>query len=483
MTKRQKFFSALGQFFKNVFTKNILLKIVALVFALLLWGYVLSEEKPKYVKRVIDVTVELQSESRLTEKGWEVVEINPPTVDVNVEAGIDMHSMLDSSRVKCYVDLGQVTTTDQDSDSKTIKLPIMTSIPEYGVLKGLSIEQAELTIERITSSKTMTATVLTEGSLPEIVKMNDTLPEYFECVPMKPVTIEPVRGLKSDIDRIASAEVKINLSAFDSDDLSQIPGKHSRIADVIFKDADGNTINSTATNGVKVQVYDIEIRRYKEVPIKLNLKLDESFDDDLYTYECEFADGAAQTVRIYGSANELAKVSELMTDPISPASEAGKTKLTVGLIVPDGAKVNLEQDTTSVDLTVAKREISDVKFDIPVKYSDPDRDMKVTEKTESIMIRVSGLKEAMDVFDPGWFTANADLHHYGEGKQNVPFLLLWKGINLHVQNYLTVESDDGGEPVIQVVLVAKNGATYRIELEENTVEVTLEAIRTEEPQG
>ena len=38
MTKRQKFFSAVGQFLKNVFTKNIPLKIIALVFALLLWG-------------------------------------------------------------------------------------------------------------------------------------------------------------------------------------------------------------------------------------------------------------------------------------------------------------------------------------------------------------------------------------------------------------------------------------------------------------
>ena len=36
MTKRQKFFSALGRFLKNIFTKNILLKIVALLFAVML---------------------------------------------------------------------------------------------------------------------------------------------------------------------------------------------------------------------------------------------------------------------------------------------------------------------------------------------------------------------------------------------------------------------------------------------------------------
>ena len=57
MTKRQKFFSAVGQFLKNLFTKNIPLKIIALVFALLLWGYVLSEVKPVYVKKLYGIEV------------------------------------------------------------------------------------------------------------------------------------------------------------------------------------------------------------------------------------------------------------------------------------------------------------------------------------------------------------------------------------------------------------------------------------------
>jgi YbbR domain-containing protein len=37
---------------KNFFTKNIALKIIALVFALLLWGYVLTDQKPVRTKIV-----------------------------------------------------------------------------------------------------------------------------------------------------------------------------------------------------------------------------------------------------------------------------------------------------------------------------------------------------------------------------------------------------------------------------------------------
>ena len=231
MTKRQKFFSALGTFFKNVFTKNIPLKIIALVFALLLWGYVLSEEKPKYVKRVYDVNIEYLNENRLKE--WEVVKIEPSAVDVSIEAGIDMHSMLDKQRVKCYVDLGSVSLTDQDPDRKTVEISVITNIPDYGVLKDVSSGSAVLTFERVKSSDKLTATVRTEGKLPEIVKTNDTLPEYFECVPPKKVTVPSVTGLKSDIDLISGAEVTIDLSSFDNDDLSMVPGVYSVILPVM----------------------------------------------------------------------------------------------------------------------------------------------------------------------------------------------------------------------------------------------------------
>ena len=475
MTKRQKFFSALGQFFKDLFTKNILLKVAALVFALLLWGYVLSEEKPKYTKRVSDVKIELVNENRLQEKEWEVVEIDPPMVDVSIEAGIDMHSMLDSSRVKCYVDLSRVTITDQDADQKTVELSIVTTIPEYGVLKGVSVEHAEVTIERIKSSEALAATVRTEGSLPAVVKTNDPLPEGFECICPKQVTVQPVSGLKSEIDRISSAEVTVDLSAFDDDTLDKIPGTYSLIRPVVFRDAEGNVIDSSVTQDVTVIVSGIEIRRYKDVPIELTVS-DETFNKDLYEYECGIAEGVPDTVRIYGDAAELANVRSIQTETIVPNPEAGKETLTVGLIIPDDIKVKNDQKTVPVVLTVEKRTENDVEFDVPVQYSATDEGIVLKEKTETIRIKVSGLVEAMNAFDPSWLTASVDLHRCGEGKQKLPFTLQCKGTNLHLQNYVVRDAEDGSEPVILITYVSAKGMTYQIELQENTVNVVLNAV-------
>jgi YbbR domain-containing protein len=40
---------------KSFFTKNTALKVIALVFALLLWGYVLTDQKPVRTKIVPEV--------------------------------------------------------------------------------------------------------------------------------------------------------------------------------------------------------------------------------------------------------------------------------------------------------------------------------------------------------------------------------------------------------------------------------------------
>ena len=479
MTKRQKIFSAVGQFLKNVFTRNIPLKIIALVFALLLWGYVLSEEKPKYVKRVPDVSIELLNENRLTEREWEVVDVNPSTVDVSIEAGIDMHSALTAQTVKCTVNLGQIVISGQDSDQKTVKLDVVVTTPE-GTVKKVSDDQVEVTIERVRESGEMTAVVKTEGSFPAIVKADDDLPEYYECILKDTVAVPSVRGLKSEIEEISSAEVTLNLSSFDDSDLEYLGARYRRILPVVFKDVNGNVISNSSTNSVTVLLEDIEIRRYKEVPIRLNVTSD-AIDLSLYDAECEFAPDASRTVRIYGSASELAKVREIYTDPISLklAYVDNDKPREVGLAVPDGINVKLERETTSVVPSITVREVKDAEFDVKVEYTEPDKDFILEEKTETIKVRVSGLADAMLSFDANRFTASADLTYYRDGTFDVPFMLKYNGTDLHVKDYVVAETEDGEEPKICITFVSAEGAAYQIELTTTVVKVRIAAVPIE----
>ncbi len=481
MTKRQKLRSAIGQFLKNIFTKNIPLKIIALVFALLLWGYVLSEVKPKYVKRIYGVEITLQNEDRLRQKGWVVVDSETFTADVGVEATIDRHSMIDASRVKCSVDLEKIPISDQDPDRKTVTLDVTTTIPEFGVLKSVSVEQIDLTIERTWTGEALTATVRTENALPSIVQVGNVFPEYFECIAPKTVNIPPLSGLKSEIDRISRAEATIDLSSFENTDLSRIPGTYSLIVPVRFYDVNGELVDTATTRNVKVTVDGIEIRRYKEVPIELNVVLPDTFDTETSEFECSFADGAEQTVRIYGAASDLAKVDSIKTLKIVPQLTEGEEIVSVGLELPSGIKTE-KKETTAVKMTLRKRLSEELEFEIPIDYSGLGNGLIMPDPPSSVTVRVSGLVEAMDTFDTGWFTAKVDLRHCTEGVNEVPVSIFCKGIDLSVEEYRVAESDVG-EPVILITFAAKDGMTYYIELPERTVTVNLVKIVTDMPEG
>ena len=132
MTKRQKVFSALGRFLKDLFTKNIVLKVVALLFAIMLWGYVLSIENPEYTKRVRDVEISIVGEDSLNSRGLMLVTRDTGTTDVDILCKINKHSELDASRVTCTVDLSsRAITLDPDENSKIITRDTNSMHPKF----------------------------------------------------------------------------------------------------------------------------------------------------------------------------------------------------------------------------------------------------------------------------------------------------------------------------------------------------------------
>ena len=515
MTKRQKFFSAVGQFLKNLFTKNIPLKIIALVFALLLWGYVLSEVKPVYVKKLYGIEVELLNEDKLIENGWIVVEdenAKTPTVDVNLEATIDNHSKISNNNVRYGVDLSGIRTDSQDPDEMDVTLKVSAiEIPSFCEEKKISNNEIVLHIARVSSKDVKSVKVKTVGDFPVTENLDGTT-EGFEYTLTKAVSLKSVFGRKAEIDEISSAEVELDLSKFTDAELAQAPDTFSRTLPVIFRNEADEILNTKATTDVEVTVEGIEIRRYKEVPIQIDFSGEDEVDTDVYDYLCTFADGTIPNrVRIYGTAKDLAKIDSINTemillDPKTTDSQKllqiireqdlnastdptvldldlprDRVTMKVDLDIPSG--VTCEQKSTLIRVEIWKLATEEKEYDVPVEYSDPDEGIEVKDKPETIVIKVYGLSDAMSAFDPAWLTASVDLRHYGQGTYEIPFEIRWNGVDLYVQNYLLTRPESGGDPVIKIVLATEDGKQYQIELKTKTVKVVLEEIPVEVPEG
>ena len=57
MERKNKVFAIILRGVKNFFTKNIMIKVVSLIFAMILWGYVLTNVNPSRTKIISDVPV------------------------------------------------------------------------------------------------------------------------------------------------------------------------------------------------------------------------------------------------------------------------------------------------------------------------------------------------------------------------------------------------------------------------------------------
>jgi YbbR domain-containing protein len=417
MTKRQKFFSALKQFFKNVFTKNIKFKVIALVFALLLWGYVLAIENPEYVKRVRDVEITITGEDSLNARGLMLVTRDTGTTDIDVLCRISKHSELDLSRVSAFVDLSDRTISlDRDEDSKTITLEVQTKVAsDYGTVQGVSVGTVELTVARLSSRSNIRVNAKTEGELPE---------GFVYELPSN-LTIS-IRGQKSEIDRISRGEVTVNLSSFAVNDPETLSGTYDLILPVQFYDSANKRLDDIVTSdGESVTTnVRVHIRACRVVDIEPTIEADEEFSA-LYACTCT---PAQKSIVLYGDRAVLDRIDVIRTEPIFPQSVEGEERMLVDLIIPNGVEIDRTQlGSITVLLQVSER--SDIQeFEIPISYTKIKDRIGLTDSAPMwVTVQVSGKARAMQSFDPSKITASVNLQNFGTGTYEIPIEIRFSG--------------------------------------------------------
>ncbi len=424
MTKRQKFFSAFKRFLKDLFTKNIGLKVTALLFAILLWGYVLGIENPEYVKRVRDVEIAYTGEDSLNARGLMLVNREQLLTDVDIECELSKHTDLDDN-ITCTVDLSdRDITLDADEDSKTITRPVQAKVTSgYGTIQSLSVASVDLEIARISSRSGIKVEIQTQNKLPD----------GFLFYPPETVTVS-VRGQKSVIDQIAYGSVTIDLSAIKSFNSALASKTYDLVLPVQFKDVSNNDLGEIVTsNGERVVAnVPIVVRAYKDVPVVPTVSVSKDFDR-YYEYECV---PATESVRIFGSPVKLSTVESIGTETIFP-EEVGEQRISVGLDVPEGITVDSNQNITTEQingkeylkigarLRVTEREAEPAEFEIPIEYTQA-RNGVVLDGSEpkTVRIRVYGTVRAMEAFDPSMISVSVDLQNYWTGTYELP--IVWK---------------------------------------------------------
>ena len=385
--KRKNVFMAVLASFKGFFTRNLGLKIVALVFAILLWAYVLVALNPVRSKSIDDVPITLEGYTDLLSRNLILVNSDLGMADVEVNATITNHSDLDASRITCRASLGTI------SAAGTYRLPLSVTV------------QSNLGTVASVDPRTVTVEVdnLIVKTVPVKLELTGTLPEGYEVVAESMVSTITVEGAARYIEPTVRAVATVDLT-----------GRTENVEEsvnVVFYDKNDNevTVVTRSQNNPNVTVR-ATISAYKLV----NIRPEVTLEDDVY-YESINQVSPASVV-LYGTSEALAAIDTVSTQALVLPAERGVVTRDLTLVLPEGVSLKRGQSSAVTLNAVVTEKTGEIALEAPLTYANLGKDLAIADGAPTIAyLTVSGPLKQVEQVTPESLTVKVDLAGYGPG--------------------------------------------------------------------
>ncbi len=360
----------LAKAIKSFFTKNMALKVIAFVFAMLLWGYVLTDQKPMREKEVPNVATSFDGEAELIAQGYcvrgdrsEILQ----DVSVKVRTQITNYAYVTPSSIVASISLRNI------SEARDYNLPIQAVVTSsLGVVQSITPATVAVEIDTLVT-KTIPITTTFSGDLPE---------GYWADMDALSTTSRlDITGPRTDISTITHGECIVDLNDRTATIYSTF--------DVVFYDKNNRVVSSDIiigtlpTSTVRLPIYPM-----KNVPVDVESSL-VGADNLAANHEIIKAVATPVAVRLVGDQAALDKIDKIALEPI--AVNGLDTTMTVSgeLIVPEGVRL-LDSETVSILLEVREMIITQVFEQLEIQVHGKQGRTNVTLSIPAADLTVEG---------------------------------------------------------------------------------------------
>ena len=301
---------------QNIFQRNLVAKIIALLAAVILWSYVMNDQNP-----ATDSTFTVQLTALNAPDGYKSSYDNEK-IKLKVKAPRSLFINLNEKDFKAYVDL-------KGLDAGTHQVDVKTSLPQGMELVEADPEQVMVTLDRIVSRK-IKAEFIVSGAAGPDATVAHVKPD------VEYVTIE---GPESAVQTVSRVIGYVGLSGNTNDFQLQVP--------LTAINSDGREVSGvTVTPGnASVTVQMARGLNKKIVLIQPQVKQDLGEDYELVKVSTDPA-----KIEIAGDAKALAAMNSVSTEEISLADVKKTTDKAVRLTLPEG--VTVTNQTVNVHIEV-----------------------------------------------------------------------------------------------------------------------------------
>ena len=390
----------------KVITNNFGLKLLAALFALILWLVVVNIDDPKISQR-FSTSVVIENAEYLTNQGkyFEVLD-DTNTIVFTVTAKRSYIEKLSNTDFKAVANMENAAI---DNESGMGKVPIEVTALRYSSLVTISkaTQNLEIALDNLAQDQFIVG-VETTGTLPDGCALGE-------------VTVRPnllkVSGPESVVSRIDHVTASIDVTNMTADVVaSVIP---------VLYDSDGNVIDKSdlilnmSTVTVTVRILDI-----KDVALIFNVT---GTPADGYAYmDMEYE---PKTIAIKGTASALNKVTALNIPESALDISGARSDITkvvdVTEYLPDGVTV-ADQAQAKVTVTVHIAQLSTKVVNIfpsSIRVLNLPEGYKLSFDTSVIRVNVSGIAANLAALDTNSIVASIDAGQLTPGTHEVELAL------------------------------------------------------------
>lgn len=298
--------------FASYLSNNLVLKILSLLFAIILWGFVINETNPSRTKIMRDIPLKITGMEELASIGLTTREDYSGQIFVTVRATVSHSDFkhIDKNIVSASVDLSSFTAEG------TFDVPVNVSFNNIGSVSLLSVSPASISVK---------IDPLVSADVPLTLNTKNSLAQGLVSVsPVYPETVR-ISGSSYYVKRIARALIDVDLSRLDDGDIFTAPCTYLDVFDT-----------PVAFPGISVTA-DMDVQSTKTVKIDLSNAV-KNINKVASGYQYDGIDAPAVTICAHSSVlNKITSVSALPIDLTGKDSSFVSSEIALSL--PDGVSL------------------------------------------------------------------------------------------------------------------------------------------------
>ncbi len=390
---------------KRKLTNNLVLKISALVIAMLLWASVqLSEDA--VIEKNYNITVNYINAEYLEQNDLYLKEY-PKTVTIQVSAKTSAFKNIRAERFTATADLSKRYGDDPYNKSVVVRITADASIESSLIsMTCKSGDYLDIVLGDI-QEKTFPVQVMTEGELPEGMHLSQ---DGFTVNPSQ-VTVRGPDEIFSNLNQVA---VVVNLTDFDGDVLS-VEG-----TPILFDNED-QQIQTNDLTTISAETVSVSTEILKTKTLSVTFEGISGTPASGYRYggmECD-----VETVEVVGMKADLAEITNIIIPKedidISGATEDRVVTLDISQYLPPNVTLYSSEGTVTVTLFVEELKEKGYRVDPDhIKINGRSDQFQYEILNNSVLVTLEGFLEDLNELSSEEIDMSIDVSGYGTGVYN-----------------------------------------------------------------